>query len=122
MEFHVTWDRAFVDDFAININVTGCGTYKITHTVPDPISSNSFSFTGTFYASGTFSSQTAASGTTGLTNFSIPGCGLFSGGPYAWSAGWVSGPSMSVEAVEAAETKLVESADAGNAFEVTRIP
>ncbi|MCU0500306.1 MAG: S8 family peptidase [Anaerolineae bacterium] len=119
MEFYVTADRGFVDDFAIYINVTGCGSYKITHTIPEPISSNSFSWSGPFYASGTFSSQTAAGGTTGLSSFPISGCGLVSGGPYAWSAGWVSGLAMSVEAAEA---NLVESADMGDAFEVTRIP
>ena len=78
MEFYVTADRAFVDDFAININVTGCGSYKITHLLQEPISGNSFSFTGPFYASGTFSSQTAASGTTGLTNFPYPWVRLWS--------------------------------------------
>jgi hypothetical protein len=120
MEFYVTADRAFVDDFAIKINVTGCGSYKITHTPQEPISGNNFSFTGVFYASGTFSSQTAASGTTGLSSFPIPGCGTVSGGPWAWSANWMH--SAQLTPVEAAETNQVEPADPGNAFEVTRIP
>ena len=109
-----------MDDFAIRVNVDGCGSYKITHTPQEPISGNSFSFTGAFYASGTFSSQTAASGTTGLSSFPISGCGNVSGGPWAWSANWMH--SAQLMQAEVAETNLVESADAGNAFEVTRIP
>jgi hypothetical protein len=119
MEFYVTADRAFVDDFAINVNVTGCGSYKITHTPQEPISGNNFSFTGVFYASGTFSSQTAASGTTGLSSFPIPGCGYISGGPWVWSASWVH--SAQLTPVGAAETNQLEPADPGNAFEVIRI-
>ena len=88
MEFYVTTDHAYVDDFAIYINVGGCGTYKITHTPQEPISSNYFSFAGSFYASGTFSGQTSASGSTGLSNFYISGCGYVNGGPYSWSATW----------------------------------
>lgn len=87
-EFYVTPDRAFVADFAIYITVNGCGNYKITHTVQEPITNDQFSFTGPFYASGTFNSATAASGTDGLTNFNISGCGLVSGGPWAWNAAW----------------------------------
>ena len=68
MEFYVTSNRGYVDDFAIYVDVSGCGRYKITHLIQEPISGNSFSFTGPFYASGTFSSQTASSGTTGLSN------------------------------------------------------
>ena len=82
MEFYVTSNRGYVDDFAIYVDVSGCGRYKITHLILEPISGNSFSFTGPFYASGTFSSQTAASGTTGLSSFHISGCGYVSGGPW----------------------------------------
>ena len=76
MEFYVTADRGYVDDFAIYVEVRpNCGVWKITHLTLEPITANSFSFTGPFYASGTFSSQTAASGTTGLSSFPISGCG-----------------------------------------------
>ena len=86
MEFYVTADRAYVDDFAVYVEVLpDCGVWKITHLTQEPITANHFSVTGPFYASGTFSSQTAASGTLGLSNFPIPGCGLVSGEPYAWS-------------------------------------
>jgi hypothetical protein len=74
-----------VDDFAIYVGVP-LRNYKITHHSPVPISGNSFSFSGPFYASGAFSSQTTASGTTGLSNFLIPECGYVSGGPWSWNA------------------------------------
>jgi hypothetical protein len=120
MEFYVTSDRAFVYNFAVNITVSGCGTYKITHLTQEPISGNHFSFTGPFYASGTFSSQTAASGTTGLSSFPISGCGNVSGGPWAWTANWMH--SAQLMQVEATEANQVDAADPGNAYEVTRIP
>jgi subtilisin family serine protease len=120
MEFYVTSDRAFVDDFAVNVTVSGCGSYKITHLTQAPISGNSFSFTGPFYASGTFSSQTAAGGTMGLSSFPISGCGTVSGGPWVWSATWMH--SAQLMRVEAAEANQVDVADPGNAYEVTRIP
>jgi len=87
-EFYVTADRSNVDDFAIYISVTGCSTYKITHTVPVPIASQQFSFSGTFYASGTFNSITSASGQDGLSSFVISGCGTVTAGPWSWTATW----------------------------------
>jgi hypothetical protein len=77
-----------VDDFAIYVNVTGCGTYKITHTPTEPIVGNSFSFSGSFYANGTFTSATSANGTTGLNHFYISGCGYVTGGPWSYTAAW----------------------------------
>jgi hypothetical protein len=96
VEFYVTTDRANVDNFAAYVTVFGCGDYKITHTPLEPISNDQFSFSGAFYASGAFSSDTAASGTTGLTSFSIPGCGFVSGGPWLWDATWQSSAQPSV--------------------------
>ncbi len=88
-EFYVTPDRAYVDNFAIYVSVTGCGNYKITHLSPVPIASNQFSFTGTFWASGTFDSATAAHGQDGLSSFYIAACGKsVSGGPWSWTATW----------------------------------
>ncbi len=87
-EFYVTADRTNVDDFAVYVNVNGCGTYKITHTTPVPIASNQFSFAGTFYASGTFNSTTSASGQDGLSSHVIAGCGTINGGPWSWTATW----------------------------------
>jgi hypothetical protein len=87
--FYVTEDGNFVDDFGIRIYVPGCGTISLTRTWPEnPIDDNEFSFTGSFYASGTFHSETTASGTTGLEHHYIWGCGYVSGGPNAWDAAW----------------------------------
>jgi hypothetical protein len=97
VEFYVTPDRASVANFAAYITVSGCGDYKITRTPLEPISNDQFSFSGSFYASGAFSSETAASGTTGLDSFFISGCGFVSGGPWSWDATWRS--PVSVEPV-----------------------
>jgi serine protease len=90
-EFYVTPDRANIDRFAIYIYVDGCGGYKITRTTLTPINNDHFSFSGLFYASGTFTTQTAANGQLGLTNFYISGCGYISGGPWNYTANWVNG-------------------------------
>ncbi len=87
-EFYVTADRAYVNDFAIYISVPNCGSYKITHLIPEPISDNQFSFSGSFYANGTFSNPTSCSGQDGLDNFYIEGCGYVDGGPWSWNATW----------------------------------
>ncbi len=88
VEFYVTPNRAYVDDFAIYITVTGCGAYKITRTAEVPITNGAFSFSGAFYANGAFSSPTAASGSAGLNNYFISGCGTVSGGPWSYTATW----------------------------------
>ncbi len=95
-EFYVTPAQTSVDDFAIYISVSTCGSYKITHTVAVPISSKKFSFTGAFYGSGTFNTTTSASGQDGLSSFYIAGCGTVSGGPWSYTATWKdsSQPSM----------------------------
>jgi Zn-dependent metalloprotease len=122
-EFYVTPDRAFVDDFAIYISVTGCGDYKITHILQEPITNDQFSFTGTFYASGSFNSATAANGTDGLTNFNITGCGSVSGGPWTWNATWqdssqpvflpaeLIGPETAVPTLQSGKTVIVTPLD-----------
>jgi subtilisin family serine protease len=101
VEFYVTPDRASVANFAAYITVSGCGDYKITRTPLEPISNDQFSFSGSFYASGAFSSETAASGTTGLDSFFISGCGFVSGGPWSWDATWRSSEQPS--AIESSE-------------------
>jgi len=90
VELYVTTDGAYVDDFAIYVNVPSCDLYdyKITHTLPEPIFNYQFSFSGSFYASGTFSSETTASGTTGLDHYFIEGCGYVSGDLGSWNASW----------------------------------
>jgi hypothetical protein len=119
MEFYVTSDRASVDDFAMWVDVEDCGQYKITHLVSAPISGNGFSWSGPFYASGTFSSQTTASGSLGLDDLYIDGCGTVRGGPWSWSASW----QHSAQAAPAGPVEIDRVAPAipGSAFEVTRI-
>jgi len=87
VELYVTTDRQYVHNFAVTINVQGCGTYKITRTVDSKITNNQFSFTGSFYASGTFTSSTSVNGTGGFNNFSLSGCGTING-TFTWSATW----------------------------------
>jgi thermitase len=88
-EFYVTPDQAYVDNFAIYVTVQNCGNFKITHTAPLAIASNQFSFTGSFWASGTFDSATAAHGQDGLNAYYIAACGKsVSGGPWSWTATW----------------------------------
>jgi len=88
-EFYVTTDQAYVDDFAISLYIAACGaSVKITRPTPVPIVNNQFSFTGSYYASGTFDSETSAHGTDGLNSFYIYGCGYVTGGPWSWTATW----------------------------------
>jgi hypothetical protein len=88
-EFYVTPDQSNVDDFAIYVDVTGCGSWKITHHTTEPIVGNQFSFNnGTFYASGTFDSTTSAHGTDGLYLFFIPDCLFSVSGDWDWTATW----------------------------------
>lgn len=87
-EFYVTADQMNVADFAIYITVPYCGSYKITHIPLVPIVNKQFSFSGSFYASGTFDTTTSSHGQDGLRSFYIPGCGTVSGGPWSWTATW----------------------------------
>lgn len=84
----MTADQQYVDNFTILISVSGCGSYQITHVPLEPIVNYAFSFTGTYYASGTFVNTTTLNGVTGLNNFYIPGCGYVSGGPWSFTALW----------------------------------
>jgi serine protease len=122
MEFYVTADRGYVDRFAMNVYVDGCGSYKITHLIQEPIiTGNSFAFTGPFYAAGTFSTQTAASGTLGLNNFFIDGCGFITGGPFAWTASWIHAATQQAPG-ETVEAVRVDPANGDDTFTATRIP
>jgi hypothetical protein len=86
--FYVLPDRISVKNYSMTISVGGCGTYKITHTTTETVLNKQFAFTGSFYASGTFSSATAANGSVGLNKYNISGCGEVTGGPWSWSATW----------------------------------
>jgi hypothetical protein len=96
VELYVTADRQYVHNFAVYISVSGCGNYKITHTSPDAkITNNQFSFSGSFYASGTFTSSTTASGSGGFSHYYIYNCGYITG-TFGWSAIWSNSAPPSV--------------------------
>ncbi|MCP4544791.1 MAG: hypothetical protein GY832_47435 [Chloroflexi bacterium] len=121
-EFYVTSDRAYVDDFATYISVDNCGSYKITHTIQEPISNNQFSFTGSFYANGTFSDATHCSGQDGLDYFYIAGCGYISGGPWNYSATWQSSDTWTIQPFRVAERVSAQAVGIPNpAFRVEKI-
>ena len=118
-EYYVSSDRANVLKFAIYINISQCGgTVKITRNTPAPISGNSFSFTGSFHASGTFDSSTSAHGTDGLSSFpiNIPGkCSVtVTDGPWAWTATWKNSNQPTVINVKPAGPVTVEFSDAAS--------
>ncbi|MBN1993719.1 MAG: S8 family serine peptidase [Anaerolineae bacterium] len=109
-DFYVTTDSANVAQFKTYFSVSGCGSYSIYRTVLDPITNNHFSFTGSYYASGMFNSSKTASGTCGLSNFSIPGCGVVSGGPWSWSATWQTSTQPTFFPATLVEPEVVEPA------------
>jgi hypothetical protein len=126
-QFFVTSDRAFVDNFTMRITVNPCGTYEIIHTPQVPLTKNDFSFLSPngFYASGTFHSTTTASGTDGLTNYFIPGCGVVNSGPWSWNATWQSGVLPTVirtaEVITSVDEIRLVPAGADKSTTVTRV-
>jgi serine protease len=113
MYFYVTADQTIVRKFTILVNLTGCGSYWIYRTIPIgdiAIGSNQFSSGGPFYASGVFSSSTAASGSTGLSSFG-PVCGYYwDGGPWAWSATWQNSTHPTFMSAQATGSGFVQAA------------
>lgn len=105
LEFYVINSTPKVDDFAIYISVTGCGIHKVTHYPLAAISNKRFSFTGSFYANGTFTTPSKAQGMLGLNRFYIDGCGYVTGGPFPWTATWKNGsqPALTLSEGEISE-------------------
>lgn len=106
MEFYVTSTASSVDDFAIYVDVDGCGltNYKITHASPESVTNHRFSFSGSFSASGTFSSTTTAGGVYALNGYEIPYCGPVGDGTQrAWSATWRDGSQPESRPAEGVE-------------------
>lgn len=89
----------------------GCGSYKITVISLVSITGNHhFSFSGPFYALGTFTSQTEVSGNLGLNNYYISGCGYITLPTTTWSASWVDSSqpmSVATDQLYTAETLTV---------------
>jgi C1A family cysteine protease len=108
VEFYVTPDKAHVDDFAIYISVSGCGNYKIQRSSPVSLNNNQFSFSGSFYASGTLHSNTTASGNAGLDKYYIYGCGYVTGS-FSWTANWVNDSQPSLVFAEVVELEKTDS-------------
>jgi hypothetical protein len=88
VDFFVTTTGPKVNHFTLYVKVPGCGTHMITHAPLLTIKNKKFSFTGSFYANGTFTTPTLASGKMGLNRYYLPSCGYLSGGPYSWTAIW----------------------------------
>jgi Zn-dependent metalloprotease len=87
MQFYVIPNQRYVKYFAIAVSLS-CGNYTIYRPAPVAISSKKFSFSGSFFANGTFSSPTKASGRTGLNHFG-PICGYYwNAGPWNWASPW----------------------------------
>lgn len=80
-----------VEEFAVYVSVPQCGIVnrRIVHSTPALILDYQFSFSGTFFASGTFDTLTSASGTFGLNGYYIEGCGkIGNGAVLPWTAYW----------------------------------
>jgi hypothetical protein len=123
VEFYVTPDSAYVDDFAIIVDLTGlgCSIYKITSGAVNPITNNEFTDGGPFYYDGTFTSDTTANGTFGLDLFYISGCGYISGGPFPYDATWQNSTQPFAGIRSSDDVQLIEAADVTNrAFEIVR--
>ncbi len=122
-ELYVTPDGAYVDDFAMYFTVVGCGDFKVTHTRTEPITGDAFSFTGAFYASGTFNSQTTASGIDGLNNLPIPQCGGYvTGGPWSWSAIWYDSSQPQLRVATLVEPAVEDAApDRGSSYRIVQL-
>ena len=104
VDFRVTPGSAQVDDFAAQMDLPGCGTLTIRRNSPVNIVNGSFSFTGSFYASGTFDTRTTASGNEGLASYYIAGCGYVSGGPWSWNASRLNGSQPRILTAEVVAT------------------
>ena len=107
-DFFVVPQQNAVKTFAIYITVQGCGNYKIWHSALAPIVNKHFAFSGALYASGAFSSLSAAKGVFGLNGLVIRGCGTLRGGPLSWRTSWINASQSFVPAtVEVTSQELL---------------
>ncbi len=89
----------------IRISVPACGAtveIELTSGATINATTHAYSWSGSFYGSGSFSSATAASGNMGLTSFYVYGCGYVTAGPisatYAWQHASAAGIGEAVPA------------------------
>jgi hypothetical protein len=89
VEFYVTPDSKSVRNFAVKFSLQDCpGTHVVTQSGNTTIIDNKFSFGGSFYASGTFTSTSAANGSGGFNNYFLSECGYSLNTSFTWSAAW----------------------------------
>jgi len=88
--FYVSESKPLVTYFTVAIKVTGCGKYLVTRKKGAALdfTTKTFSFSGSYHATGTFTTSSKGNGTLGFSHYFILGCGYISGGPYKWSAKW----------------------------------
>jgi hypothetical protein len=98
-EFYVTTDGAYVKNHSHNVSIPGCGVIKVTRLTSEPIVSNHYSFSGAYYADGTFTSTTTANVTDGFSNYYSTTCGVtFSAGPWTRVHSWTDSSQAIVPA------------------------
>ena len=64
----------------------------------DLSTTHAYSWSGSFYGSGSFSSATSASGKMGLSYYYVYGCGYVSAGPYETTYAWQHAAATGAEA------------------------
>jgi len=79
--FYVTPDQQYVKNYTIFVDVPSCNVYnfKLIFTYPVPIKDGQFKHDGAMYFNGHFTSPTVSTGTFGLDNFYLSGCGYLYG-------------------------------------------
>ncbi|MCL5950728.1 MAG: M12 family metallo-peptidase [Chloroflexi bacterium] len=123
-EFYVTANQ-YVRRHQLIVNISGCGTYKIWHTVDEPIVGNAFSYQapaqGGMYGSGSFSSAKTAVVIDGLKNMYISECrGYVSGGPWTQTYSWQNGNQVDLTADVTGPTGIDLASENSNA-EIIRV-
>lgn len=117
---YVSPDQAMVLDFTSTFNFENCGIFPITHPNDFPIVNEQFVEGGAFAVTGTFVSPTMVNGTVELDNYFVAACnGMFSGGPFNWSAVWVNG-SQPTFTVQGGTVEVAPASDTGREVRQTR--
>ncbi len=121
IRFYVLNTSPKVDNFTTYIYVNGCGYYSITRLSPVSIVNKQFSFGGSYYASGAFSTAKKSSGLVGFNRFFLGGCGYVSGGPFRWNAAWRDSSQPFIEINEGETITLTVSPEFATPFDVFKV-